>query len=76
MDNVVPLPQAPRQLSTVPASPFYDRKACDRIDRVFVDGRHVPHCVAYDMDDGWAFGKDNHGIWQAKQRGNVTVKLK
>lgn len=63
----------PRRLSINATSPFYDRAALDKVDRVFVDGVHVPNCVAYDMDAGWAFGKAN-GYWQPRVYGVVTVK--
>lgn len=62
----------PRQLSTVPSSPYFDRETANRVDKVFVDGVHVANVVAYDMDAGWAFAKTN-GCWQPKQYGIITV---
>lgn len=66
---------APRKLSTIPVSPNFNRDACALVDKVFVDGEHVPNCAAYDMDAGWAFSIIN-GVWQPKKHGTVTVKLK
>lgn len=66
---------APRKLSTVKISPHYDMDAALKVDKVFVDGVHIPNVVAYDMDAGWAFGlKDK--CWQPKVHGAVTVTEK
>lgn len=65
----------PRKLSTHPASPSFDREVVKKIDKVLVDGVHVPECVAYNMDEGWAFGKKD-GIWQPRVHGVVTVTVK
>lgn len=65
-----------RQLSTVLKSPHYDDIACRAVDRVYVDDVYIPQCVAYDMDAGWAFGKDYKGIWAPKVYGVVRVVLK
>lgn len=65
----------PRRLSVSEISPNYDKEAIRRIDRVVVDGVHVPECVAYDMDAGWAFGKKD-GVWQPRVHGTVTVTVR
>ena len=65
----------PRKLSVVPSSPHYDMDTAKLVDKVFVDGVHVPNVVAYDMDAGWAFSKIN-GCWQPKVHGVVTVTEK
>lgn len=62
----------PRQLSTVPASPHFDADACKRVGKVYVDDVHLPDCVAYDMDAGWAFNKIK-GVWQPKVYGTIRV---
>lgn len=62
----------PRQLSTNPASVHFDRAACARVDKVYVDNAYLPDCVAYDMDAGWAFNKVD-GVWQPKLYGTVRV---
>jgi hypothetical protein len=66
---------APRKLSIHPISPSYDKEAVKMVDKVFVDDVHIPNCVAYDMDAGWAFGKEN-GSWMPRKYGVVTVKMK
>jgi hypothetical protein len=65
----------PRQLSIIKGMRSYNVEACGRVDRVFVDGVHLPDCIAYDMDAGWA---QNHvkGVWQPKVYGVVTVTEK
>lgn len=65
----------PRKLSTISRSPYFDEAACQRIDKVFVDGVHLPNVYAYDMDAGWAASIKN-GVWQPKVHGIVTVKEK
>jgi len=65
----------PRKLSIIPVSPNFDRNACARVDKVYVDGVHLPDCVAYDMDAGWALKRVN-GIHQPKQHGKITVTEK
>jgi hypothetical protein len=67
--------EAPRQLSSNPHSPHFDEATCRKVDKVFVDGVHVPNCVAYDMDAGWAFSKID-GLWKPKVYGVVTVRMK
>lgn len=63
----------PRRLAVSPHSPFYDKEAIAMVDRVLVDDVHVPQCVAYDMDAGWAFGKAADGSWLPRRYGTVTV---
>lgn len=65
---------APRRLSAVPASPYYDADAIKQVNKVFIDGVHLPMCVAYDIDAGWAFNKID-GLWQPKQYGKITVEM-
>jgi hypothetical protein len=65
----------PRQLSVVPISPFYNKEWISRIDKVSVDGVHLPNCRAYDIDAGWAAAKEN-GVFQPKVHGVVTVTVK
>jgi len=67
--------KAPTKLSCHPQSPHYKKIYLDMVDKVFVDGVHIPTCFAYDMDEGWAFSKLN-GVWQPKVYGEVTVKMK
>lgn len=67
--------KAPRKLSSLPLSPSYDKHACGYVDKVFVDGVHLPDCIAYDMDEGWAKNKID-GVWQPKKHGVVTVTMK
>lgn len=67
--------QAPRKLSVSTASPHYDKEAARRVDKVFVDGEHVPSCRAYDMDSGWAASQID-GVWKPKIYGVVTVTMK
>lgn len=62
----------PRRLSAVPASIFYDADAVCRVDKVYVDGVHLPDCMAYDMDAGWAHNRVN-GVFQPKVY--VVVKV-
>lgn len=54
--------EAPRKLSTIPVSPHFDKAVARKIDKVFVDGIHIPRCVAYDMDAGWAFNLGQWGV--------------
>ena len=64
----------PRKLSIVKLSPDYNQEALGRVDKVFVDGEHIPDCVAYDKDAGWAFGKNpKTKSWQEKVYGVVKV---
>lgn len=67
--------EAPKRLSVVTHSPNYDRSWLARIDKVMVDGVHVPNCVAYDMVAGWAMCQVDR-VWQPKTHGVVTVTLK
>lgn len=62
----------PDRLSIVPGSPFYDKDACARVDKVTVDGVHLPDCVSYDIPAGWAKNRID-GIWQPRVYGAVTV---
>lgn len=66
---------APRQLAVSKLSPYYDEAALKAVDKVFVDGVHLPDCLAYDMDAGWAKNKIN-GVWQPKRQGVITVTMK
>lgn len=66
---------APRKLSIHPISPNYNKDAIAAVDKVFVNSEHLPDCVAYDMDAGWAFNKID-GVWQPRKHGEVTVKMK
>lgn len=69
--------QAPRRLSVSKLSPYYDKLAIEQVDRVFVSGEHIPECVAYNMDEGWAIGKDRRTrAWLPRKYGVVTVKMK
>lgn len=68
--------QAPRKLSIYKVSPHYEEAAINRIDKVFVDGVHLPNCVLYDMDRGLARAKDAKDNWLPMQRGVITVTLK
>ena len=65
----------PRVLSTSKLSRDYDADAIRKIDKVFVDGIHLPNCVAYNIDQGWAFNKID-GLWQPRQNGAITVTVK
>lgn len=65
----------PRRLAALPASPYYDKEALQKIDKVFVDGVHLPDCIAYSMDEGWAFNKIA-GVWQPRKLGVITVTVK
>lgn len=65
----------PERLSIAPASPFHDAEACRRVDKVFVDGKHLPECVAYDIPAGWAKNRVN-GVWQPKIYGAIRVTEK
>lgn len=65
----------PRHLTAIPSSPRFDKEALEKIDRVLVDGVHLPECVAYDMDAGWAFNKID-GLWQPRKYGVITVTVK
>jgi hypothetical protein len=68
---------APRKLSTSKFSPFFDKAACQSIDKVFCDGVLVPFCVYYDMDAGRARGKTAiKGTWLPEVKGKITVTLK
>lgn len=65
---------APRKLSISRMSPHFNEEAARRIDKVLVDNVVIPHCFAYDMDAGWAFGLDQPGgSWQPRVYGVVTV---
>lgn len=66
----------PRKLAISPHSPNYNKDALDRVDQVHVDGVHIPRCVAYDMDAGWAFGMDEKRNWLPRVYGVVTVTEK
>lgn len=56
-------------------SPYYDKEELRRIDKVFVDGEHLPNCYAYDIEGGWA--KNEIGkIMQAKKYGVITVTVR
>lgn len=65
----------PRKLSNNPKSPHYNKEALTKVDKVFVDGKHLPLCYAYDMDAGWAAQSIN-GVWKPKVHGVVTVTEK
>lgn len=67
--------QPPRKLSILPHSPNYNKDMLLKIHSVFVDGVHIPECVAYDMDQGWAKGRKDK-IWGPKIHGHVTVLMK
>jgi hypothetical protein len=67
----------PRKLSIHKESPNYNADALARVDAVFVDGTHVPNCVAYDKDAGWAFGKHPETkVWMPRVHGKVEVTEK
>lgn len=65
----------PDQLSVASVSPFYDKDWISRIDKVFVDGVHLPNCRAYCISQGWAANRVD-GINQPKKYGKITIKLK
>lgn len=66
----------PRKLCVHPRSPNYNKDALTRVDKVFVDGVHIPNCYAYDMDAGWANTLKANGVWGPKIYGVVTVTAK
>lgn len=66
---------APRKLAISPISPNYNKEALTQVDKVFVNDKHLPNCVAYDMDAGWAFAKEG-GKWMPRQHGEITVTMK
>lgn len=66
---------APRRLSTSPYSPYYDKDAISAVDKVFVDGAHLPNCRAYDIDAGWAAALEN-GSYKPKIYGVIAVLMK
>lgn len=66
----------PRKLSVSQVSPWYDKDAIERIDKVFVDGVHLPRCVFYDMDGCRARGLDENRNWLPMQNGVITVTEK
>lgn len=51
--------------------PGWDRRLLALIDRVYVDGVHVPQCVAYSVLGGWALPKGGTEV-----RGEVTITRK
>lgn len=63
----------PRRLSSNPVSIFFNEEACKRVDKVFVDDVHIPNCMGYDLDAGWAFSKGPDGVWTPKVYGVVRV---
>jgi len=67
--------KSPDRLSVNPKSPHYDMDVARRIDKVRVDGVHVPDCAAYDKIQGWAMAITD-GVWQPKVYGKVTVGWK
>jgi hypothetical protein len=66
----------PRRLSISKISPNYNREAINAIDKVLVDGVLIQDCVAFDMDAGWAFGKDANKSWLPRVHGTVKVTYK
>lgn len=65
----------PRQLSINPRSPYFNKDACARVRKVYVNDVHLPNCYAYDMDAGWAMNQVN-GVWQPKKHGVIKVTEK
>ncbi|QIG66731.1 hypothetical protein EVB27_061 [Rhizobium phage RHph_TM16] len=66
---------AKRRLSSSKLSPFYDEHAIAKVDKVFVNDAHLPNCIAYDMDAGWA-QQQVDGAFKPKQYGEIKVTLK
>jgi hypothetical protein len=67
--------QMPNILSTIPTSPFYNKELCELVDKVFVDGVHVPDVVSYNIPKGFVFHKAGR-IVNEKTEGVVTLTLK
>jgi hypothetical protein len=65
----------PSRLSASPISPFYNKTACQRVDKVFVNDEHLPSCIAYDIDAGWAQQKLD-GVFKPKVHGTIRVTEK
>jgi hypothetical protein len=65
----------PRRLSSSHLSPFYNKQAIAKVDKVFLDDTHLPNCIAYDLDAGWAQQQVN-GTFMPKQYGLIRVTEK
>lgn len=65
----------PSKLSINPNSPYYNKDAIKKVDKVFIDSVHLPHCYAYDIDAGWAMQMID-GLWKPKVYGVVMVTEK
>lgn len=68
--------QPPRALNASKVSPDYNEAWLKKIDKVFVDGVHLPDCVYYDMDKGRARGLDEKRNWLPMQYGVITVTVR
>lgn len=62
----------PTRLSASKISPFYDREACLKVDKVFCNEIHIPNCIAYDITAGWAQEKRD-GVFMPKVYGEIRV---
>lgn len=70
------LQQVPRVLSAAKLSVHYNEEWLKKIDKVFVDGVHLPNCVYYSIDKGEARGLRPDRSWGELKKGRVTVTVK
>lgn len=66
----------PRTLSNHPLNPHFNKDALLRVDKVYVDGVHLPNCCYYSKDKHEARAMDAKRNWLPMQHGEITVTEK
>lgn len=73
----------PRALCIHPASPYYPKGTKEQaaaiinaVDKVYVNGVHLPNCFYYNKDKGEARALDAKRNWLPMQHGSITVTEK